>query len=131
MLRFLNIAALLIAVFVGVAVLQVKNAVKEKRAEIARLEAAIRNEQQALRILEAEVALLASPGLLEARSIDFLALMPLEPRQIIDSPDRIPLRPLGRDVDVGLSGSVVKVQPASDAVAQPPRGAQTQEDEAI
>lgn len=95
--RLVNIFALVVAVGAGVWVLQLKSSVKDRQQAVKQLERQIRNQREDIRVLQAEWALLSSPALLQKRSIDFLALMPLRAEQVVASPDAVPMRRRGVD----------------------------------
>ena len=95
------------AMAAGAAVLQLKMVVQEKTDEIRTIARQIHDDQEAIRILQAEWAYLTTPRLLQDRSIQFLALMPPRAKQILHDPAVIPFRPRGVDVDEKDAGSVV------------------------
>ena len=102
--RLLNYGAILIAVFVGVAVMHLKQQVQERREEIRFIAEDIRRDREDIRVLEAEWALLSSPSVLQERSYKFLALMPLMPSQIVQDPNAVPMRRRGEkaEMDEGI-----------------------------
>lgn len=80
------------ALMTGAALMQLKLAVQEQADKVAALAEQIHQDQESLRILEAEWAYLTSPQALQEQSIEFLALMPPTPRQVIETARDIPLR---------------------------------------
>lgn len=80
------------ALVAGAAVMQLKHAVQEQAARVEALSEQIHEDRESLRYLEAEWAYLTSPRALQDLSIEFLALMPPLPNQILASTDDIPLR---------------------------------------
>jgi len=91
----------------GAAVLQLKMAVQEKTEELRSIARQIHDDQDAIRVLEAEWAYLTTPRSLQDRSIQFLALMPPRAKQVLHDPVVIPFRPSGIDVDQKEAGGVV------------------------
>ena len=85
------------AVAAGAAVLQLKFAVQEQAERVQALSDQIHDDREAMRYLEAEWAYLTSPQALQDLSIEFLALMPPLPDQVIGSVEDIPHR-RGADV---------------------------------
>lgn len=80
------------ALMTGAALMQLKLAVQEQADKVAALADQIHQDQEGLRILEAEWAYLTSPQALQEQSLEFLALMPPTPRQVIETTRDIPLR---------------------------------------
>jgi len=76
----------------GAALMQLKHAVQEQAEEVGAIAQQIHRDQESLRILDAEWAYLTSPRALQELSIEFLALMPPSPKQVVGSVSDIPLR---------------------------------------
>lgn len=89
----------------GAALMQLKYAVQEQAAAVAELTEQIHDDRESLRYLEAEWAYLTSPQALQDLSIEFLALMPPTPSQVLGSVEDIPLRK--RDEVVGEDPGVL------------------------
>lgn len=107
---FTAIAALC-ALMAGAALMQLKLAVQEQAERVAELADQIHDDQETLRILEAEWAYLTSPQFLQEQSIEFLALMPPHPRQVLGDFEEIPMR--RRDEKVQSDQTVLLPQPDS------------------
>ena len=118
MLRWLNIVAILAAVAVGIAVVQVKSAVKAQREAVEKIAETIRRDREAIRVLKAEWALLSSPELLQDRAYRFLALMPMQADQIVSSPDAIPMRRRGEDAADDAGVLKASAEPKKNAKAR-------------
>lgn len=99
MWRIINLGAIVVAVLTGLAVMQLKFAVRERRDAVEELADKIRDDKEHIRVLEAEWSLLASPELLEERSRRFLALMQVRPDQIVSDPLAIPMRRKGEEAE--------------------------------
>lgn len=69
-----------------------KHRVDTRRAAVAALERQILADGEALRVLEAEKAYLASPQALQARTVRYLRLAPIGAEQILGSPASLPYR---------------------------------------
>ncbi len=110
-IRTLNILAVLVTLLVAIAVQLAKSDVHEQKERLADLAKEIREHREAIRVLNAEWALLSSPDLLQQRSHQFLALMPIRSGQIVDSPNAIPMRPKGADA-ADDEGVVLPFQPS-------------------
>ncbi|NVJ71576.1 MAG: hypothetical protein HWE08_14545 [Alphaproteobacteria bacterium] len=95
MRRVFTICAAVTALASGAAVLQLKLAVQEKAERVEALAQQIHEDQEALRVLEAEWAFLTTPRSLQEKSIRFLALMPPSAEQVVSDISRIPFRPRG------------------------------------
>ncbi len=99
MRKFVTALAAITAVASGVAVLQLKATVQAKTDEVKALARQIHEDQEAIRVIEAEWAYLTTPSVLQERSIEFLALMPPRAKQIVSDPGAVPFRPKGVEVD--------------------------------
>ena len=96
-IRSLNILAVLMTLVVAVAVQRAKSDVQDRKDRLDALVHEIREQREAIRVLNAEWAMLSSPDMLQDRSYRFLALMPLRTDQIVDSAEAIPMRLKGED----------------------------------
>lgn len=92
MRRLFTFIAAICALASGAALMQLKHAVQEQAEEVEAIANQIHTDQESLRILEAEWAYLTSPQTLQELSIEFLALMPPSPKQVVGSVSDIPLR---------------------------------------
>ncbi len=99
MRRLFTVIAAFCALMAGAALMQLKLAVQDQADKVAALADQIHNDEESLRILEAEWAYLTSPHALQEQSIEFLALMPPTPKQVLGSASDIPLRRSGEVVD--------------------------------
>ncbi len=107
MRKIVTISAAIAAIMSGVMVLLLNIAVQEQASLNRTLAKQIHDDREAIRILSAEWNYLTTPRTLEDRSGQFLALMPLRAKQIVNTPATIPLRPRGQDVDTKGASSVV------------------------
>jgi len=107
MRKFVTTFAAVTAMAAGAAVLQLKMTVQEKNEEIRVIAQQIRDDREAIRILEAEWAYLTTPRTLQDRSVEFLALMPPRAKQVLHDPVVIPFRPHGVDVDHKDVGTII------------------------
>ena len=101
MRKALTIIAAATAIASGAAVLQLKITVQNKVDNVKEIARQIKQDREAIRVLEAEWAYLTTPQVLQDRSVRFLALMPPRAKQIITDPSSIPFRPKGVDVEAG------------------------------
>ncbi len=99
MRKLITVIAATTALASGVAVLQLKSAVQHRVDNLKTLSVQMKQDREAIRVLEAEWAYLTTPRVLQERSIQFLALMPPRAKQIVSDPALIPFRPRGVGVD--------------------------------
>jgi len=92
MRRLFTCIAAICALASGAALMQLKHAVQEQAEEVEAIANQIHADQESLRILKAEWAYLTSPRTLQELSIEFLALMPPSPKQVVGSVTDIPMR---------------------------------------
>lgn len=102
------------ALLAGAAVMQLKLAVQEQAEQVEGLAQQIHNDRESIRILEAEWAYLTSPEALQDQSIEFLALMPPAPKQIIGNLEEIPFRRSDKEVDSSTSVLLPTAQAKND-----------------
>lgn len=76
----------------GIGVMQLKFAVSKKVNDLQSLVYQIKRDREDIRILKAEITFRQSPERLEQQAVQFLALMPPRPEQIIVNPAYIPFR---------------------------------------
>ncbi|WP_374764359.1 cell division protein FtsL [Yunchengibacter salinarum] len=95
MKRLLPWLAFLAMVLSGTLLVLLQQEVQARKARVAALMDDIRADKQAIRVLRAEWAYLTTPDLLQKRALDFLALMPPHPDQVMSDPGGVPLRPVG------------------------------------
>jgi len=107
MRKLVTSLAAVTAVAAGAAVLLLKMTVQERVDDIRAVVQKIHNDEEAIRVLEAEWAYLTTPQLLQDRSIQFLALMPPKAKQVLYDPVVIPYRPRGIDVKPKDAGVVL------------------------
>lgn len=107
MRKLVTSIAAVTAMAAGAAVLQLKMTVQEKKDELRAIAQQIHDDQEAIRILEAEWAYLTTPRVLQDRSVQFLALMPPRAKQVLHDPVVIPFRPRGVDVEGGEASNVL------------------------
>ena len=115
MRRLFTFIAAICALTSGAALMQLKHAVQEQAEDVDAIAQQIYRDQESLRILEAEWAYLTSPRALQELSIEFLALMPPSPKQVVGSVLDIPLRRsseiVGGDTSVLLPTADQKLRP--------------------
>ncbi len=123
MRRLFTCIAALCALTSGAALIQLKYAVQEQAENVEAIARQIHQDQESLRILEAEWAYLTSPRTLQELSIEFLALMPPSSKQVVGSVTEIPLRRsrevVGGDTSVLLSTADKKSQKNKQKNKQP------------
>jgi len=117
------VASVLTLVAMTGGLFMLKNTVEERRERLAALEAQIRADNRAIEILKAEWTHLSAPGRVQALSERYLALQPLQPAQIIESPSQIP--PRARELMAAAPPisppDNTSTAPAPAAQATPPR----------
>lgn len=86
------IAGGLVFLIVAGGVFTLKHTVEQQRDRLHALEAQIRKDRQAIGILRTEWTHLSAPARIQALTDRHLALQPLSPMQIIESPSQIPPR---------------------------------------
>jgi len=87
----------------GAVLLQTKYTVQEKARELRELAAQIHKDREAIRVLEAEWAYRTTPSKLQEQSLEYLAMAPVSPRQVVMSVKDVPRR---ADPDAPVEGSV-------------------------
>ncbi|MBL4790710.1 MAG: hypothetical protein JKY60_17240 [Kordiimonadaceae bacterium] len=100
--------AVITAMSAGAAVTQLKMAVQDKTDNVKQIVRQIQEDEQAIRLLEAELAYQTSPNRLQEQSNRFLALMAPKASQVLPDPSTIPKRPAGADVDSTVDLSVAR-----------------------
>lgn len=93
----------------GAALMHTKYTVQEKARELETLADKIHADRKAIRVLRAEWAFRTSPSKLQDQSMEYLALMPVLPGQVLSGIDEIPFRrnplePVAGTVGVLLPG---------------------------
>ncbi|WP_281300446.1 MULTISPECIES: hypothetical protein [unclassified Iodidimonas] len=96
MRQFLIILALSFVILAAGGLYKVKHSVENRRAHLAALEQQILDDSEAVRVLEAEWAYLASPQALQDVSVRTLSLRPVTPDQVLASLTSLPYRMEGR-----------------------------------
>ena len=99
--------------------MQLKHAVQEQAEEVEAIAQQIHRDQESLRILDAEWAYLTSPRALQELSIEFLALMPPSPKQVVGSVSDIPLRRSKETVNGNASVLLPTADKKIDTARQP------------
>jgi len=87
----------------GAVLLQTKFTVQEKARELRALAAQIHKDREAIRVLEAEWAYRTTPNKLQEQSLEYLAMAPVSPRQVVMSVRDVPRR---ANPDEPVEGSV-------------------------
>jgi len=90
--KFITSMMVAAAVLAGISVLVLKLRVQEQREHVDDLVAQITEDQEVIRVLEAEIGYLSSPRRLQEGVIAHMPLMPLTADQFIRSPKDIPFR---------------------------------------
>lgn len=99
MRKTFTVVAAVSALISGAAVMQLKLAVQDQADHVKSIAEQIHADQADIRVLEAEWAYLTSPATLQEKSIEFLALMPPTPKQVLSSAEEVPLRANSEAVD--------------------------------
>lgn len=94
MMRWLAVLAFVLSGGLGVAIFAMKYQAQDMEVELAGIEQAIRDDQQAIHVLRAEWSLLNEPRRLQLLATRYLALVPVPPEAVI-APRGLSLR-LGR-----------------------------------
>jgi hypothetical protein len=116
--RWLNLVTIAALVLAAAYVYKIKFESTVQAERLAKLRAEIARERDAVAALRAEWSKTASPARIQALAQRHLALKPLDPRQIIESADRIPERP----VDDAQSAVAGRLQPPRGDASDPPTG---------
>ncbi len=88
-MMFILIIATLVS---GAALMHTKYTVQEKARELKLLASQIHKDRKAIRVLRAEWAYKTTPYKLQNQSLEYLALMPVLPSQVLAGVDEIPFR---------------------------------------
>lgn len=108
MMRGMTILWAILAIGVGIGLFLVKHQVQETKAELHRVQAQVRADRSAIRVLEAEWTYLNDPARLSALAEKVLGLQPLRPQQVMAMAD-LPVRPDAPPP--GLSGQLAQTPP--------------------
>lgn len=92
MKRSLNLLAVVIIVAAGVALYQLKYRTQRLQEEVRGLQSQIIADTEALKVLNAEWTYLSRPERLESLGSRYLALQPMNAKQVIASIDDVPMR---------------------------------------
>jgi hypothetical protein len=92
MKRFMMTILTLATLISGAALMQTKYTVQEKARELEALADQIHADRKAIRVLRAEWAYRTSPSKLQDQSMEYLALMPVLPSQVLHDVEDIPFR---------------------------------------
>jgi len=98
-------------ILMGALLLQTKFTVQEKANELRSLAAQIHRDREALHVLDAEWAYKTSPAKLQEQSLNYLALMPVLPNQILGDLRDVPIR---KNIDDPVNGSIGVLLPVQD-----------------
>jgi len=96
-LRILNIVLMLMVLASAFVIYSLEHETRRGERRIAELERGIADEQEMIRLLEAEWSNLTRPRRIEQLAGQHLELKPLSPLQLIEAKDidaRLPLRPV-------------------------------------
>lgn len=109
MKRLMMIFLMMATVLSGAVLMRAKYTAQEKARELKVLAHKIHKDREAIRVLRAEWAYKTTPNKLQNQSMDYLALMPIAPSQILSGIDDIPFRrnpvePVAGTVGVLLPG---------------------------
>ncbi|WND01587.1 cell division protein FtsL [Temperatibacter marinus] len=85
----------ILAILAGVAVVYIRFEVNAKTDELEKMVQQIEADRQAVHVLKTEIAYLTSPMKLQDMSLQYLAMMPPKPEQILTSISDVPFRTEG------------------------------------
>ncbi len=91
-IRLRTVAVFGFAAVMGALLLRTSQSVQQAEERLAILQAAISEEQDSIRLLNAEWAYLNNPERLEKLNAEFLHLMPPQPAAILSATDQIPAK---------------------------------------
>lgn len=92
MKRLMMLVLTLATLISGSALLHTKYTVQEKARELEALADKIHSDRKAIRVLRAEWAYRTTPSKLQDQSMEYLALMPVLPSQVLNGVEDIPFR---------------------------------------
>ena len=99
--RIVNLVLLVVMIIGAVVTYDMKHKAEKAAERVARLEAQIAREKDAMQLLRAELSMLTQPGRLQAvvdRYVDHFKLAPFTPSQYATL-DEIPLKSIGAPTD--------------------------------
>ena len=112
MKRIMMVVLIVATLISGSALMYTKYTVQEKARELEALASRIHADRKAIRVLRAEWAYRTTPGKLQDQSMEYLALMPVLPTQVLAGAEDIPFR---RDPLQPVAGTVGVLLPGVKA----------------
>ena len=100
MRNLITIMSVLMAVLAGVAVVYLRYEVHEQTVSLQKMVRQIERDKKAIHVLHTEISYLTSPSKLQDMSLQYLAMMPPQPEQIVSSITDVPYRAQGVNVAV-------------------------------
>lgn len=127
MRRVMMLVLTLATLISGSALLHTKYTVQEKARELEALAEKIHMDRKAIRVLKAEWAYRTTPSKLQGESMEYLALMPVLPRQVLGGVEDIPFRrnplePVAGAAGILLSGIKSKKNTTNISGSEPQAG---------
>ena len=124
MRRVMMLVLTLATLISGSALLHTKYTVQEKARELKTLAEKIHIDRKAIRVLKAEWAYRTTPSTLQSESMEYLALMPVLPRQVLNGVEDIPFRrnplePVAGTAGILLSGMKTKKNTTDSSESEP------------
>lgn len=92
MSRIFTLFGLVLVLAAGISLYQLKHRVEEKEARLLEMQGQMVRDKEAIRVLNAEWALLSSPDKLQAPGQKYLDLRPPEADQVLSSLSELPFR---------------------------------------
>jgi hypothetical protein len=114
-IRLRTVAVFSLAVLTGGLLLRTSQSVQKAEEKLDQLKISVQQEQDSIRLLDAEWAYLNNPERLEKLSRQYLDLMPPQPAAMISEPAEIPAK-----LDAAPSSTPLSPQPVS-LQSQPPK----------
>lgn len=110
-LRYVFVGGLVLAS--GANLMRVSHGVQHAKKEIIKLDRSISQEEEAIRLLEAEWAYLNDPERLEKLAAGYLGLQPAAPEQLVSNVNVLDEKLLTEDVTQASQESAIHVQQVS------------------
>lgn len=120
MSRIFTLFGLVLVLAAGISLYQLKHRVEEKEARLLEMQGQMVRDKEAIRVLNAEWALLSSPDKLQAPGQKYLDLRPPEADQVLSSLSELPFRaPSQVDLESSFTALSEAGQPAVKTVPPP------------